>query len=101
VLVSALVTTMFFGGWQIPFLGRDGFAFPWGGHLAMPNVLVVVAQVVAFLAKVFFFCWFQILIRWTLPRFRYDQLMRLGWKVLLPLALANVLVTSVVILLAQ
>ena len=63
--------------------------------------MIVVAQVVAFLVKVFFFCWFQILIRWTLPRFRYDQLMRLGWKVLLPLALANVLVTSVVILLAQ
>ncbi len=101
VLVSALVTTMFFGGWQIPFLGREGFAFPWGGHLAMPHLLVVVAQVAAFLAKVFFFCWFQILIRWTLPRFRYDQLMQLGWKVLLPLALANVLATSVVILLAQ
>ncbi len=48
-----------------------------------------------------FFNWLQILIRWTLPRFRYDQLMRLGWKVLLPLALANVLVTAVVILLAQ
>jgi NADH-quinone oxidoreductase subunit H len=101
VLVSALVTTMFFGGWQIPFLTRDGLAFPWGGHLALPHLLIVVAQVVAFLVKVLFFNWFQILIRWTLPRFRYDQLMRLGWKVLLPLALANVLVTSVVILLAQ
>jgi NADH-quinone oxidoreductase subunit H len=101
VLVSALITTMFFGGWQIPFLGREGFAFPWGGELALPRLLVVVVQVGAFLAKVFFFCWLQILIRWTLPRFRYDQLMRLGWKVLLPLALANVLVSSVVILLAQ
>jgi NADH-quinone oxidoreductase subunit H len=101
VLVSALVTTIFFGGWQIPFLTRDGFAFPWGGHLALPHLLIVVAQVVAFLVKVLFFNWFQILIRWTLPRFRYDQLMRLGWKVLLPLALANVLVTAVVILLAQ
>jgi NADH-quinone oxidoreductase subunit H len=101
VLVSALVTTMFFGGWQIPFLTRSGFVFPWGGHLALPHLLIVVAQVVAFLVKVLFFNWFQILIRWTLPRFRYDQLMRLGWKVLLPLALTNVLVTSVVILLAQ
>ncbi|MGH7858217.1 MAG: NADH-quinone oxidoreductase subunit H, partial [Candidatus Binatia bacterium] len=53
------------------------------------------------LLKVLFFCWFQILVRWTLPRFRYDQLMRLGWKGLLPLALANVLATSFVILLAQ
>jgi NADH-quinone oxidoreductase subunit H len=101
VLVSALVTTMFFGGWQIPFLTREGFAFPWGGRVALPHLLIAVAQVAAFLVKVFFFCWFQILIRWTLPRFRYDQLMRLGWKVLLPLALANVLVTSVVVLLAQ
>lgn len=101
VLVSALVVTMFFGGWQIPFVGREGFAFPWGGHLALPHYLIVAAQVVAFLAKVFFFCWFQILIRWTLPRFRYDQLMRLGWKMLLPLSLANVVVTGVVILLAQ
>ena len=101
VLVSGLVTTMFFGGWQIPFLGREGFDFPWGSHLAVPPLVVSVAQVAAFLAKVFFFCWFQILIRWTLPRFRYDQLMRLGWKMLLPLALVNVMVTSGVILLGQ
>ena len=101
MLVSGLVTTMFFGGWQIPFLDREGFAFPWGGRLELPHLVIVPAQVVAFLAKVFFFCWFQILIRWTLPRFRYDQLMRLGWKMLLPLALANVLLTSVVILLAR
>ena len=101
VLVSGLVVTMFFGGWQIPFLGREGFQLPWGAHVALPHLLIVVAQVTAFLAKVFFFCWFQILVRWTLPRFRYDQLMRLGWKMLLPLSLANVVVTSVVILLAQ
>src|SRR5438067_6682080 len=63
VLVSGLVTTIFFGGWQIPFLGREGFEFPWGGTLALPHLLIVPAQVTAFLAKVFFFCWFQILIR--------------------------------------
>ena len=101
VLVSGLVTTFFFGGWQIPFLGREGFVFPWGGTLALPHLLIVPLQMGAFLGKVLFFCWFQILIRWTLPRFRYDQLMRLGWKGLLPLSLANVLATSIVILLAQ
>ena len=75
----------------MPFLGRDGFHFPGGGdaRAAAPRWSSS-RQVVAFLVKVFFFCWFQILIRWTLPRFRYDQLMRLGWKGLLPLALANV-----------
>jgi len=101
VLVSALVVTMFFGGWQVPFLGREGFAFPWGGTLALPHLLIVSAQLLAFLGKVFFFCWFQILIRWTLPRFRYDQLMQLGWKILLPLSLANVAVSALVILLWQ
>ena len=101
VLVSALVVTMFFGGWQIPFLARDGFHFPWGGTLALPHLLIVPLQVVVFLGKVFFFCWFQILIRWTLPRFRYDQLMRLGWKILLPLSLVNVVATALVILLAR
>jgi NADH-quinone oxidoreductase subunit H len=94
VLVSGLVTTMFFGGWQVPFLGREGLVFPWGAQVHLPNPIVAVVQVVAFLVKVFFFCWLQILIRWTLPRFRYDQLMRLGWKVLLPLGLANVVVTA-------
>jgi len=101
VLVSALVVTMFFGGWQIPYLARDGFHFPWGTAVALPHLLVVVLQVGVFVGKVFFFCWLQILIRWTLPRFRYDQLMRLGWKILLPLTLVNVVLTSLVILLAR
>jgi NADH-quinone oxidoreductase subunit H len=51
----------------------------------------------AFTFKVVFFCWLQILLRWSLPRFRYDQVMRLGWKMLLPLALVNVLITALVI----
>jgi len=51
VLVSGLVTTMFFGGWQIPFLDRGGFAFPWGGRLDLPHLLIVPAQVVAFLCR--------------------------------------------------
>ena len=95
VLVSGLVTTFFFGGWQIPFVSRDMAASVAGENL------IALLQVGAFLAKVLFFCWFQILVRWTLPRFRYDQLMQLGWKGLLPLALLNVLATSVVVLMAQ
>jgi NADH-quinone oxidoreductase subunit H len=101
VVVSALATTLFFGGWQVPFLAPEGFVFPWGGALALPHLLVVLLQVGAFMIKVAFFCWLQILVRWTLPRFRYDQLMRLGWKGLLPLSLVNVVVTAFVILLAQ
>jgi len=98
IIVAGLATTLFFGGWQVPYLGREGFAFPGGFELALPHLIVVVLQLLSFTVKVVFFCWFQIMIRWTLPRFRYDQLMRLGWLGLLPIALANVMVTAVVIL---
>ncbi len=101
IIVAGLITTLFFGGWQVPFLLRDGFHFPWGGTLALPSLLVTLLQVGAFTLKVLFFCWFQIMIRWTLPRFRYDQLIGLGWKILLPLALANVMLTALAILLFE
>ena len=97
VVVSALATTLFFGAWQVPYLARDGFHFPGGLALALPQLIVVVMQLVSFLLKVFLLCCLQILVRWTLPRYRYDQLMDLGWKRLLPLALANVVVTACVI----
>ncbi len=99
VLVAALVTTFFFGGWQVPYLYRDGFHFPRGTTVALPNPAVAILGVAAFTIKVVLFCWLQILVRWTLPRFRYDQLMRLGWKGLLPLGLANVVVTALVVVL--
>ena len=101
VIVAGLVTTLFFGGWQIPFLLRDGFHFPWGGVLALPSPIVALLQVGAFTVKVVFFCWLQIMIRWTLPRFRYDQVINLGWKILLPLSLVNIMGTALVILLTQ
>jgi len=100
-IVAALVTTLFFGGWQVPYLQRDGFHFPGGFSLAVPSLLVTVLQVVAFVVKIFVFCWIQILIRWSLPRFRYDQLMDLGWKRLLPYALGNLAVSAVLLLLLQ
>jgi NADH-quinone oxidoreductase subunit H len=101
VTVAALVTTLFFGGWQVPYLMRDGFHFPWGGAWFLPHLAVVALQVGAFTAKVLFFCWLQILLRWSVPRFRYDQVMRLGWKVLMPLAVLNVAVTGIIIVAAQ
>jgi NADH-quinone oxidoreductase subunit H len=101
VTVAALVTTLFFGGWQVPYLMRDGFHFPWGGTLLLPHLAVVLLQVGAFTFKVIFFCWLQILLRWSVPRFRYDQVMRLGWKMLLPAALVNVMITAFVILYVQ
>ena len=64
----------------------------------MPQLLVAILQVLSYGIKVFFFCWFMLLVRWTLPRFRYDQLMRLGWQMIFPLSILNLLVTAVVIL---
>jgi NADH-quinone oxidoreductase subunit H len=101
VTAAGLMTTLFFGGWQVPYLMRDGFHFPWGGSWLLPHLGVVVLQVAAFTIKVVFFCWLQILLRWSVPRFRYDQVMRLGWKMLLPLALLNVTITAIVIIAAQ
>jgi NADH-quinone oxidoreductase subunit H len=101
VIAAAMVVTLFFGGWQVPYLLRDGFHFPWGGQWLLPQLVVVLLQVGAFAVKVFFFCWLQILLRWSVPRFRYDQVMRLGWKMLLPAALVNVMITAIVIVAAQ
>jgi NADH-quinone oxidoreductase subunit H len=97
VTAAGLVTTLFFGGWQVPYLMRDGFHFPWGSVWLLPHLAVVFLQVAAFTIKVIFFCWLQILLRWSVPRFRYDQVMRLGWKMMLPIALLNVIVTALII----
>ena len=96
IFLSAMLVTVFFGGWQVPGLGPSGFSF-----LEMPHYAVVLVQVLAWSIKVLFFCWLQLLVRWTLPRFRPDQLMRLGWKQLLPLSLLNVVVTAVVVYFLQ
>ncbi len=83
VTVSALATIMFFGGWTGPMFG--------------PALLRMALPTVWFLLKVSIFIFFYVLMRATVPRFRYDQLMRFGWKVLLPLSLANIVVTSFVV----
>ncbi|MBI4227103.1 MAG: NADH-quinone oxidoreductase subunit H [Candidatus Omnitrophica bacterium] len=94
VLVACLATTFFFGGWQVPYLFPDGFRFPWGGAIPMAPLAVTLAGIGAFTAKVVGFCWLFMTVRWTLPRFRYDQLMRLGWQYLFPISLANVVATG-------
>jgi NADH-quinone oxidoreductase subunit H len=94
IMVACLATTLFFGGWQVPFLTPDGFHFPWGASIAVSQWTYVLLGVASFSIKVLFFCWFFMQIRWTLPRFRYDQLMRLGWLGLFPIAVANVLATA-------
>ena len=168
VLGAAMVTTLFFGGWQIPYLptariisnapmvlkvmlvvgaivslaagaalvvydkrlrgtwpkgdlrNQEGrilatlafivfvahvvaIAYFWS--IDMPDwgraTVALLAQIGAFVVKLLFFCWLFIWVRWTLPRFRYDQLMRLGWKTLLPLAFVNILITGLVLLLVD
>jgi NADH-quinone oxidoreductase subunit H len=161
VIGAMLVSTLFFGGWQIPWLprpvleanapallpgfliltalvcgwiawmffrragrergkfgdardrepGLSGVVFaalaaaallsflfqPWNVGPGGASLFATLVQVGAFVTKVVFFSWFFIWVRWTLPRFRYDQLMALGWKVMLPLALANLVVTAVLV----
>ena len=96
-----LVSTLFFGGWQVPYLGREGFHFPWGSSIALPSWVVAILQIISLSVKLIFFTWLQIIIRWTLPRFRYDQLMRLGWKGLLPASLLNVVVSAALVLMRE
>ncbi len=96
LIIACLLTTLFFGGYHVPWLAADGFHFPWGGQLLLPHGIVILLQVLAFNVKVIFFCWLQILVRWTYPRFRYDQLMDFGWKFLIPLSLLNIVVTAII-----
>jgi len=86
---SAIITTVYLGGWQVPFVHDLGLGSFWTS----------IIQVAGFCCKTALLVVFFILIRWTIPRFRYDQLMNLGWKVMLPLAIVNLLVTGLVILL--
>lgn len=98
VVVAGFVTTLFFGGWQVPYLTAAGWQLPGTELVPVSPWVVTILQVGAFTLKVMFFCWLQILVRWTVPRFRYDQLMNLGWKGMIPVALGNLILTAVIIL---
>lgn len=82
---SAVMSTLFFGGYNFPFMN----------DLGLPANAISILGVVFLFAKIFFFIFFFMWVRWTLPRFRYDQLMNLGWKILIPLAIANIVLTGI------
>jgi NADH-quinone oxidoreductase subunit H len=92
---SAVMATLYFGGYDIPFVNDASLAQKIGQNP------VAALQIVSFFVKIVAFIFFFMWVRWTIPRFRYDQLMRLGWKVLIPLALINMLVTGFLVLLHQ
>ncbi len=96
-IIGALFTTLFLGGYNLPYMNDNGFTLPGGHVIAMSHGAVVVTQLLVFLLKIMLVCSFQILVRWSLPRFRYDQLLAFAWKFMLPLALANLTLTAVLV----
>ncbi len=85
---SAVIASMFFGGYNFPFIDS----------LSLPHNFAAAIGTIIFFGKIFFFIFLFMWVRWTIPRFRYDQLMNLGWKILIPLSILNVLLTGLVVL---
>ena len=83
ITAAALTVTLFFGGWDVPLINETSLGI-WG----------TVLSVLSFILKMGFFLFLFIWVRWTFPRFRYDQLMKIGWKVMLPIALLNIFITA-------
>lgn len=90
IIASALIVTLYLGGYNLPFINLES--------LGLSNILVVLIQLAAFLFKMAALLFFFIWVRWSLPRFRYDQLMNLGWKVMFPLSLLNIIWVAVLIM---
>ena len=84
ITASAVMVVLFLGGWHVPFVDQ----------LGLPDLALTIIQVLCFVLKVLSFLFFFIWVRWSIPRFRYDQLMNLGWKVLLPLGILNIILTA-------
>lgn len=84
---SAVMSTLYFGGYNFPFMNDLGLS---------PNAITIIGSLV-FFGKISFFIFFFMWVRWTIPRFRYDQLMNLGWKILIPLAVVNIFITALAI----
>lgn len=97
---SALMAVFYFGGYDIPFVTAEGvkeFFLGLGLSTNLSSVATAFVFHISMIAKILFFLWVFVWVRWTIPRFRYDQLMDLGWKTMLPWALANTIITAVVI----
>jgi len=87
-IASALIVTLYLGGWQIPYIDKFGLS----------QTLVIILQFGALMLKATFLMFVFIWVRWTIPRFRYDQLMNLGWKVMFPLSLLNIIWVAALIM---
>ena len=103
VVIAGLVTALFLGGWSVPYLPKEtiigGIGSIFGTGFA--TGVCVIIHFLTFMLKVVVMIWLQMALRWTLPRFRYDQVMDLCWKIILPLSIANVLVTGLVLLIVR
>jgi NADH-quinone oxidoreductase subunit H len=103
IIIAALTATIFLGGWTFPYWSTADIIdliSPFMG-VGFATGLCMLIHFSTFMLKVFFMIWVQMLLRWSLPRFRYDQVMSLCWKILLPLSIANIFVTGLVLLLVK
>jgi len=103
IVIAGLVATLFLGGWSVPYLSQEtiigAIAGPFNTEFA--TGLCMIVHFACFMLKVIVMIWLQMALRWTLPRFRYDQVMDLCWKIILPLSIVNIFVTGAVMLLAR
>jgi NADH-quinone oxidoreductase subunit H len=103
LVIAGLMTTIFLGGWSVPWVPTDMLIGAVAGTFGegFATGIAIIVHFLMFMGKVVVMIWVQMAIRWTLPRFRYDQVMDLCWKIILPLSIANIFVTGAFILLAR
>ncbi len=103
VVIGGLVATIFLGGWAVPFLSQETIISTISGafNRDFATALCMIVHFATFMLKVIVMIWLQMALRWTLPRFRYDQVMDLCWKIILPLSIVNIFVTGAVLLLTK
>jgi NADH-quinone oxidoreductase subunit H len=103
VVIAGIMATIFLGGWSVPYLPQEAIIAGVGSVFGtgFATGLCMLIHFLTFMVKLVAMIWLQMALRWTLPRFRYDQVMDLCWKILLPLSIANVFITGVVMLLVE